>query len=133
MNTSPVLPNRFCFGSAPAKIGIYQPRPCRQSRNYEVVSIEKPEKGVCFNDFQGEFLPIWLLEEDAAESNGERGRFFKGSISEDPDDSDSDGVSQKVVSCSKTIGVSVDNSKGGWNQLIEFADKRERRRAGMRE
>lgn len=74
-----------------------------------------------------------LLNEDAAENNGERGKFFKGSISEDLDDSDCHWLSQQVVCCGKAIVISVDNLKGGWNQLVEFADKRERESRDERE
>lgn len=38
-----------------------------------------------------------------------------------------------MVCCGKAIVISVDNLKGGWNQLVEFADKREKESRDERE
>lgn len=36
-----------------------------------------------------------------------------------------DRLSQKIVQCGKAVGVTVDESKGGWAPVIDFAQCRE--------
>ena len=103
---------------------IAHSRENRSSKLVERVSLSMSGNGACLREFREE------AEARRKSHDGIHLKLNSGHVS----DSDREGelhatnrewVSHRIVQCGKAVGVTVDESKGGWAPVIDFAQCRE--------
>lgn len=86
-------------------------RTCTRATSYDRVSLSTPEEGTSIHDLRDKKKGMHKDKRTSIKLTNEQHH--------------NSWLSEKLKECGKFLGISVDINKGGWNNLYDFAHRKE--------